>query len=148
MMLPVVLVFICYAKSDDWFSAVGKGEFFANLPPEMSRRHFWDGTGLGVDTEKSVLFIKSGKTSARYDLAAIRSIEKRFFSGGQIVVIGGGGGGFGATAYNDGVAQGNAQASGLFFTMRDLDHPIWQVRFRTQNDLNRWYEVFSQLIGD
>lgn len=63
----------------------GREDFFATLPQEVSLRHFWDGTGCAIDTDRKALILKSGKLAARYDFAKVQGITECFHTGGTSV---------------------------------------------------------------
>jgi hypothetical protein len=37
--------------------------------------------------------------------------------------------------------------TGLFISVADVDHPVWQIRIRDQKLLDRWSEILLQSFG-
>ena len=145
LMSPEVLVWVFFGK----LYTMGKKGFFATLPPEVSRRHYWDGTGFGIDSARHVLLLRNGKDRSQYDFDHVKSIEKRSRTGGEVMHTGGRltvGTSLNISAHNFGTMLANQETSGLFITVADLDRPVWQLKFSSEKEMDRWFAVINQAV--
>ncbi|MCC8531917.1 hypothetical protein LN457_03670, partial [Xanthomonas phaseoli] len=36
----------------------------------------------------------------------------------------------------------------LTLNVRDIDHPVWTIKFGNETEMNRWYELVSQAVNE
>ncbi len=78
--------------------------------------------GLAISVERSRLKIRVGNAVKIYPFMDVRSWEKHWH---------------------------NSKREGtITINVRDLDHPVWTIRFSSESEMNRWYEIFNQAIND
>jgi len=94
-----------------------------------------------------------------YPFDSVRNVEKVVLRGGEIFAshVGGGSvqGAVGASAANAGIAVRNARIarqnvarSGLYLSVKDVEHPKWQVWFGSEKEMDQWMEILRQALAD
>lgn len=78
--------------------------------------------GLAISVERSRVKIRAGKAVKIYPFMDVRSWEKH---------------------WNNSKREGTITVS-----VRDVDHPVWTIRFSSESEMNRWFEIFNQAIND
>ncbi|AKS20510.1 hypothetical protein AEA01_11640 [Xanthomonas campestris pv. campestris] len=36
----------------------------------------------------------------------------------------------------------------LTLNVRDIDHPVWTIKFGNETEMNKWYELVSQAVNE
>ena len=109
--------------------------------------------GIAVDSKASMLHLMEKGFSQTYAFSDVRSWRTNLQTGGTNVYYGGG-----AFAALDAGSASNAQRTankmntGLFITVRDVNHPEWHLTFaanESQEKLQqaRWFEVLNQAVN-
>jgi len=85
--------------------------------------HFYYGgpSGLAISVERSRLKIRAGKAVKIYPFMDVRSWEKHWHK--------------------------SKQEGTITVSVRDVDHPVWTIKFSSESEMNRWYEIFNQAIN-
>ena len=126
-----------HARSDTWPSANGNIQF----------KHLYDGTGIALDTDNQIIYLKNGKLQKSYPFSEIREWKYNVQSGGTII-----GGGFRGLGHNLGTVRNNKKSSGLFISVRDIENPQWRVAFpyntKMEGELLKWMEIFNQYVNN
>ncbi len=141
------LLAVIYAPRALWAVVMGGPEREAIAATDgLKWRHFYKGTGIALDAEKRELHLFSARTYRRYPLASVRTWERRHHTGGALV-----GQGLAVVTANMANAANNSANSGLFFEVRDVDHPVWRIAFPPRaipRELPRWMEVLQQTVNE
>lgn len=135
---PFALVYWGYRR----YLAAGSAEFLASPSVRDAKYKAWlDRGGIAIDTEAGTIALANGKVSRTYPLSDVRSWRTSLERPGMIV-----GGGSQAAAMNVmSIAMANRE-SGLFISVRDIDHPEWRIGMKKKADLVRWMEILEQAI--
>ncbi len=109
-------------------------------------RHFYGGSGVALDPQKHELHLYAKPHYRVYPYAHVRGWERNLVEPGAVVS-----GGMQGAALN--VQQGlqARAASGLFVTVKDVEHPRWRIRFakpQLKRELPRWMEILEQQINE
>ncbi|WP_414547940.1 hypothetical protein [Stenotrophomonas forensis] len=89
---------------------------------DFERSYFGGQGALAISVERSKVKIRAGKAVKIYPFMDVRSWEKHWH---------------------------NSKREGtITVSVRDTDHPVWTIRFSSEGEMNRWYEIFNQAIND
>ena len=109
--------------------------------------HSYGGTTIAVNQQDKTIALTEKKISKTYSFSDVRSWETNIQSGGQII-----GGGLAVLSANISNARGNSGNTGLFIKMRDVDHPVWHIKFKAngslKKELARWMEIMQQTVNE
>ena len=116
-------------------------------------KHLFQGSAIGVNSTSKMLHLMNGGLKKSYRFEDVRHWRTNIESGGEIFGTGGGiMGGAQIMGANRRNAQHNREKSGLFLTVKDIEHPIWQINFAQdksmQIELARWMEILTQNIAE
>ncbi|MDO8826136.1 DUF4755 domain-containing protein [Methylophaga sp.] len=104
----------------------------------------YDGTGLALDTATKTIHLKNKNVQKSYPFEDIREWKYNVQTGGQIIN--------GSAGTNYGIHMRNKAESGLFVTMRDIEHPQWRIAFpynkKMEGELLKWMEIFRQHVNN
>lgn len=114
------------------------------------RYHFYKaGSGIAISPERKVLKLKEGSLTKEYAFGDVRSWESQRLSGGMVVSSGAGfSGASAAGAANLAQHRANTRASGLFVSVRDIDHATWRIAVLDQREQAKWMEILQQCIHE
>lgn len=121
----------------------------SGIPENVSTfkyKHFHGKTGIAIDTDKKEVHLKDRSNYKIYKYNEIRTWESSLHTGGQIY-----GSGLNVIAANLATARQNADSTGLFIKVKDIDFPEWKISFplkSAKNDLNRWMEILRQTLNE
>lgn len=109
-----------------------------------------DDTGIAIDTTQRVLRLKQGSTTREYPFEHVREWRTHLSTGGEVFAAGNIGftGISSVAGQNARVARDNRQASGLFFSVRDIDRPEWRIDMPSEKNQKRWMEILRQTINN
>lgn len=89
---------------------------------DFQRAHFYKGSAVAISTARSLVRLKAGRASKTYSFSDVRSWEKHWH---------------------------NSRHEGtLTLSVRDIDLPVWTIRFGNEAEMNRWYEIVGQAINE
>jgi hypothetical protein len=138
------LYLIFFDKSKDVAPVDPKNYAFPNnFKPTYS--HFFGDSVIAVDDVSDQIHMASKGVSKTYPFSSIRDWEKVVYKGGHA-----GGVGLAAGAQALGAHNQNKRQSGLFLTVKDVDHPRWQIMFpyeQIEDQLARWTEILRQSVN-
>lgn len=106
-----------------------------------------DNTGIAVDPARKTVRLKNGSTIQAYPFSAVREWRTNLSSGGAIIGATGTAG-FAAAGANLSNERANRKNSGLFVSVRDIDHPEWRIDMPNENNQKRWMEIMRQSINN
>jgi Domain of unknown function (DUF4755) len=109
-------------------------------------KHIHEKTGIAIDTDKQEVHLKVDDHYKVYKYNEIRTWESSLSTGGQVY-----GKGLSVIAANVSTARQNANSTGLFIKVKDIDFPEWKISFplkSAKNDMNRWMEILSQTVNE
>lgn len=120
-------------------------------------------TAVALDMDKRMVKLRSqfptGTVEREYSFDQVRGANSNIQKGGGVVggAYGGGGlqGALNASAAGAQIAganyriqKENAQATGVFVTVKDIDHPRWRLSFASEHDIHKWMEIFEQAFEE
>lgn len=117
----------------------------------LQYKSMFNSTAIGIDPERKLLHLFQNKNYKVYSFADIRSWSANIQTGGQMI---GGGGNLGnalaMTAANVRNQRDNAENTGFFIEVRDIDFPKWKIDFPADVKANhaRWMEIFRQYVNE
>ncbi|PPT97587.1 hypothetical protein XaraCFBP7407_06130 [Xanthomonas arboricola pv. arracaciae] len=95
-----------------------KAAFKANY----QRAHFSRATAVALSTERSSIRLKQGRAVKTYGFTDIRAWDKHWHR--------------------------SKREGTLTVSVRDLDHPVWTLKFGDETEMNKWFELLNQAIND
>lgn len=113
---------------------------------DLKFKHFHGKTGIAIDTANREVHLKDGPNYRVYGFDQVRSWETKFQAGGQVY-----GGGLNGLAVNLANARSNAENTGLFIKVKDVEFPEWKVDFpgrAAKKELTRWMEILQQTLNE
>ena len=121
----------------------------AGLPPGTKWEHTEGNTGLAINLESRQLTLVARDLIKTYALTDVRGWTARLVKPGQSAVVGGGLAG-GVLMGANNIAEGMRadDATGLFVTVRDIDHPVWRVQMTDEKKQAQWMEILEQVINE
>lgn len=104
-------------------------------------------TGIAMDTDQSILRLRNGSFIKEYPFKDVREWRANLVSGGGVVGVGAAGG-MAAIGQTIRVNRENAKATGFYIKVKDIDYPEWRIEMPSEQNQNRWMEIFNQLINN
>ncbi|MGH8085298.1 MAG: DUF4755 domain-containing protein [Lysobacter sp.] len=103
-------------------------------------RHMFFGTAIAIDPQcRRIAMINHHGVGKIFDFDEVRHYRWAIDRG--VHVDHGGLSGAMASNRNN---RNKLHNTGLFLEVRDVDHPSWQIRFRRESELKRWFEILNQ----
>lgn len=106
--------------------------------------HVYSDTGIAVNNTNQSIFLVVGEHRKLYNYEDVR--------GWRYVYADDDGGSGASMAYQMGVQDRNAEESGLFVQVKDVNMPEWHIKFaynaETKKELKRWMEILRQSINN
>lgn len=101
------------------------------------------GSAIAVNEEQRSISLLEEERSKTYDFSDVRSWECRLETPGQV---------FGTSSaqvqsINRQLAYDAQDRSGLFVSVKDVQHAVWHVRIADKPTLDRWHEILTQALG-
>ncbi|WP_420007573.1 hypothetical protein [Xanthomonas sacchari] len=94
----------------------------ADFQENFERYYGYKNTDIALSTSRSALKLRSGRDIKTYQFSDVRAWEKHWH---------------------------NSRHEGtLTLNVRDIDHPVWTIKFGNEMEMNRWYELVSQAINE
>jgi len=146
---PFALFWYFWMKS----AGVGRKAFNQFVSQNIARPDYsewFDGSGIAMDVAGRRIILANKKLQKTYGFDDIREWRSSFHSGGTTQAFGN----IGATGHmrvgaaNAGALVGNYMASGMFFLVRDIQHPEWQITGIGKKDAARWFEILQQHLNE
>lgn len=106
------------------------------------------GTGIGINTAVKSLTMWSGDALKTYSYDAVREWETNKARMASQAVGFGVAGALAAGAANSAVARDADAATGLFITVRDIDHARWRIAMSSESIQARWMEMLRQELKE
>jgi|GEM_PF-1828514 len=108
----------------------------------------WE-SGLALNEQQGTLTVAAGGHIKTYPFADVREWAVRSERAGQIVPMGGGlAGGIAAGAANVGAAGQAAANTGLFISVKDINHPTWRIAMQSKAKRDSWFEILTQALNE
>jgi hypothetical protein len=126
------------------YNTLGRDRF-EQVASEFGATQRWWGerTGIALSSKNSKVVLASDGTLKTYDFSDIRAWRSSLDT--SFVVAGTGAAAAGAQV---GMGLRRMANTGVFVTVKDIDHPEWHVRIRKNLELNRWYELMTQVVNE
>ncbi|WP_045760742.1 hypothetical protein [Xanthomonas albilineans] len=94
----------------------------AAFKSDYQRGYFHKGTAVALSTARSSIKLKAGRASKTYSFTDVRAWEKHWH---------------------------NSRHEGtLTIDVKDIDHPVWTIKFANQTEMNKWYELVRQSVNE
>ncbi|WP_447594358.1 hypothetical protein [Stenotrophomonas rhizophila] len=94
----------------------------AAFEADFDRSHFDKSSALALSAARSRIKLRSTRETKIYPLADLRAWEKHWHNSKHVGT--------------------------LTLSVRDADHPVWTIKFASESEMNRWYELLNQAIND
>ena len=152
--LIVFTLAILAFKGADQSAKAKQGNEWSDRFPGATYKFAHGDFGIVADESAKVLHLmESGRTKS-YGFSDVREWTTKLQTGGGVAY--GGGGAMNALAVgstNREQQKNNAQNSGLFVSVRDVDKPVWRISFSKDEaeekaQQARWHEILTQLLRD
>lgn len=125
----------------------GYDNFYASLPENYGHKYFNDNTGYAINVLEHKVYLYSGSPKV-YSIADIRNVERVWQTPGQVRTVGNSS--ISSTlqthGHNVSLERQAYDESGLFISVADIEKPRYQIKFISESDLLRSYEVFLQAM--
>lgn len=117
-----------------------------------------ENTAVALDMDRRMVKLRSqfpdGTIEREYSFDQVRGASSNIQKGGGIVggvygsgfqgALNAGAAGAQIAGANRRIQKENAKATGIFVTVKDIDHPRWRLSFASEHDMFRWMEIFEQ----
>lgn len=104
-------------------------------------RHVFFGTAIAIDPKsRRIAMINHQGIGKIYEYGDVRRYRWSIDRGVHVEP----GGGFSGAMAGNRNNRNKLRNTGLFLEVRDVDHPSWQIRFRRESELKRWFEILNQ----
>lgn len=94
----------------------------AAFASDFERSHFHSNSAVALSTTRARIKLRLRGETKIYPLTDVRAWEKHWHNSKR---------------------QGT-----LTLSVRDADHPVWTIKFASESEMNRWYELLNQAIND
>ncbi|HDS1305116.1 TPA: hypothetical protein QEK28_001961 [Stenotrophomonas maltophilia] len=94
----------------------------AAFAAEFDQSYFDSNSALALSMARSRIKLRTTRETKIYPLSDVRTWEKHWHNSRR---------------------QGT-----LTLSVRDVDHPVWTIKFASESEMNRWYELLNQAIND
>lgn len=126
---------------------------FKNMIPKEFHNYAYclDGSGIAFDIQNNKILLMQDLVKNTYDKDDIRNAEGRIEGATRWWSKGGGlvKGSINKAndALNNRIERKKAyKQSGIFVSVADIDHPVWQIKFSNTLQLQRYMEILSQFL--
>ncbi len=142
--LSFILIYFAFLKKP---STLGEPKADGLIGEKFDYYHEHAGTAIGVKKEKSEIYLKNGRDEKIYSFSDIRKWESNIQSNDTYR-----GYGMAGIAASASAASQNKKNTGLFINVKDVDHPMWTVRFKIDSkidqNMSKWMEILQQYINE
>ena len=158
-LVGILLIFVGIVKLIA--SATGstvKSSKLSSFADGFKYSNWHDNTAVALDMDRRLVKLRSrfpsGMVEREYSFDQVRGVNSNIQKGGQIVggaygsgfqgALNAGAAGAQIAGANYRIAKENKLATGIFVTVKDIDHPRWRLAFANEHDIHRWMEIFEQ----
>lgn len=120
----------------------------AGVSEDTKFAHMEAGTIIVLNTQRRRLALAAGGDAKVYGYDDVREWEARKVSRTGGAVGFGGVGTIAAGSQNIAASMQADRETGLFLTMRDVEHPEWRVSMFDSSDRARWAEILGQELKE
>lgn len=119
-----------------------------SMPHEIDYDYFNDASGYAISVSDGKIYLCSNGVEKLFDKNDIRSIEKQWVTPGKQHVVGKVGAADAAVLQHMKNKAGKEayDSSGIFVNVRDIDTPVFQIKFVKDEDMFRSFEIIRQFI--
>jgi hypothetical protein len=119
-----------------------------NVPVSSKFAHAERGTAIVLNSQTRRVAVSARGESKIYSYDDVRAWDVRKVSRAGGAVGYGLTGTIGAGSQNIAASMEADRQTGLFLTMRDIEHPEWRISMFGQDDRARWGEILRQELDD
>lgn len=164
LILILLLAFFAYKLlgPSNFSDSDSKDKLISNVFPEaknLKYKHWWDHTAIAIDGLSKKIYLFNNGASKIYDFSDVREWRTNISTGGNIVggmVMTGGLAGsmqnMRVLAENKRIKNENEAKSGLFLSVKDIDHALWHIKFKSdesiERELAKWMEILTQFLNE
>jgi|GEM_PF-4829461 len=125
----------------------GYDKFYASLPGTYGYIYFNDNTGYAINMLENKIYLYSG-SSKIYDISDIRDVKRVWQIPGKVTQIGKStiSSTLQTHGHNVNLEKEAYNQSGLFISVADIEKPQYHIKFVSESDLLRSYEIFLQAM--
>lgn len=123
------------------------GNWLAQYPNARYSHHTYK-SGIALDDQERVIHLLEGKVSKTYSYDDVRSWNTNIQTGGEFY-----GGGLGGAIGTIQAGMNNMKNTGLFITVKDVEHPEWRINLCKPNHRDarkihaKWMEILQQSLN-
>lgn len=118
------------------------------IPSGSKFAHVERNTAIALNSQTRKLAVSAGGESKVYNYDDVREWDVRKVSRGSGAVGYGLTGTISAGSQNIAASMQADRETGLFLTMRDIEHPVWRVSMFGSDDRARWAEILRQELDE
>ena len=164
LILILVLAFFAYKLlgPSNFSDSDSKDKLISNIFPgaeNLKYKHWCDQTAIAIDGLSKKIYLSNNGVSKIYDFSDVRKWRTNISTGGDIVggmVMTGGLAGsmhnMRVMAENKRIKNENEANSGLFINVKDIDHALWHIKFKSdesiERELAKWMEILTQFLNE
>ncbi len=94
----------------------------AEFRGDFPKYYGYKNTQIALSTERSAVKLRVGRNMTTYRFADVRGWQKHWH---------------------------NSKREGtLTIDVRDIERPVWTIKFGSEDEMNRWYELMGQAINE
>ncbi len=94
----------------------------AEFRGDFPKYYGYKNTDIALSTARSAVKLRMGRNTKAYQFTDIRGWQKHWH---------------------------NSRHEGtLTINVRDIDIPVWTIKFGSEDEMNRWYELMGQAINE
>lgn len=109
--------------------------------------------GIAVEEQTEKIHLMDSGRVKSYPFTDVRSWKTNLQTGGTAAFVGGGAiNAISVGSANRNQLKENEKATGLFVSVRDVDKPVWRIKFSDKQDEEekqqaRWMEILNQVVN-
>ena len=115
----------------------------AGIAPGTGFDHSEEGTGIAINRQAKTLVLIARCAAKTYPYSDVREWAARAERPGAIVANN-----LQAVAMAAGMEREAKLNTGLFVTVRDVDHPQWRIAMEAEKQRLRWMEILRQELNE
>lgn len=142
-----------FIRSSRHSSKVASGKTWTDRFPNAKYSFGHGNYGIAIEDKTQQLHLMDDNQVKSYPFDDLRSWKTNLQSGGTIAFVGGGAiNAISVGSANRSQMKANDKASGLFVSVRDVDKPVWRVKFsddttEEEKQQARWMEILNQVVN-
>lgn len=151
--LVLVGLAILVAQGENTSVQAAQGKAWTAQFPDAKYSFAYGKFGISVVPQTETIHLMEDGNTKTYEFKDIRSWNTNVQSGGNATYVGGNAfTAMGIGSDNRKTERDNERRTGLFVSVRDVDRPIWRVKFsedlvEEERQQARWFEILNQTVN-